>query len=239
MPPFLIALGVVALAALIPRKSKVPGAPVTVQTTPATSPPGITTGFAAPPLANNFSPAYQASIPPAQTNQPSTSASGVPNWTSNAQEFNTAQYGGSPSNLNRWPAFYPGPIQANLNPRYNRVKVPPVPKQQSCGCGVGASCGCSQNASDCSVSSRRNMDGGCLAPTQRSLIRSAPPGVLQAWVANIASVGQTEFATAQQAAYDQQFTDPQGEDITIPASPHITGIGISSPLRTTFNTFSK
>ena len=233
MPPFLVALAVAAVIALIPRKNTVVGAPVAVPTTPVTGPVGVTTGFAQPPIQTSIP---SSVAPPVQTNQPSASSSGVPNWTANAQEFNTAPYAPAPAPTSRIPGFYIGSIQANLQPIYTPVNVPVPAAQssQSCSCGCsGSGCGCSQNPSDCSVASLRNMDGGCLAPTQAAQLASAPPGVLQQWAANLASAGVTAFQAGQQIQYDIQDTNPQGEDITVPASPHIQGIGISNrrPIR--------
>jgi hypothetical protein len=235
MPPFLVALLVVGVGALAYKnRASVVGAPTVQPTTPATTPPGITTSFAQPPIQNSAPSPSQSpnAAPPLVSNQPSPSASGVPAWSSNAQEFNTNPYGAAPSTFTRIPGFYAGPISAQLQPRWKRVKVPPIPKSQtvspSCGCGGGH-----QNPSDCAISSARNNDGGCLAPTEASLVRSAPPGVLQAWLANMASSGATHFQAVQQQHYDIQDSNPQSEDVTLPASPFLQGIGINNmrPIR--------
>jgi hypothetical protein len=235
MPPFLVGLIVVAVGALAYKGNKVvAGIPTVVPTTPATTPPGITTSFAQPPIQNYPPPPSQSpnAAPPVQTNQPSPSSSGVPAWSSNAQEFNTSPYMAAPSPSTRIPGFYAGPISANLQPRWKRVKPPEIkqPKSSSCGSGCGGGC---QNASDCAVASARNNDGGCLAPTEGALLRSANPGVLASWYANVASAGATPFQAQQQNQFDVQQGNPQGDDYTVPASPFLQGIGINNmrPIR--------
>lgn len=231
MPPLLVALFAAGIIALIPRKNSAPGAPTIVQTTPANNPPGILTSFAPPPIQNY---AQIPSSAPIQTNQPGTSGSGVPAWSSNAQEFNNSPYMAAPAPSTRIPGFYAGPIGANLKPAYKSVKVPKSTRSSGCSGSCGSSCsgGC-QNPSDCSVASQRNQDGGCLAPTMNALVRSAPPGVLESWIANMVSAGVDPYQAAQQNKYDQQNTAPNEEDITVPASPFIQGIGINNmrPIR--------
>jgi hypothetical protein len=231
MPPFLVALIAAGIIWLIPRKNKVPGSPTIVQTTPSTSPPGITTGFAAPPIQNYTPTPSQPTAPPLQTNQPGTSSSGVPEWTSNAQEFNDGLYSPAPSPGTRIPGFYAGPLSANLAPRYKPTKAPKT-KQPCSGCGGSCGGNC-QNPSDCSVASNRNKDGGCLSPTQGALLNSAPPDVISSWAANLVSASVSPFQAHQQFAFDQQDTNPQESDVTLPASPFIQGIGLQKgqPIR--------
>jgi hypothetical protein len=227
MPPFLVALVVAAVGALAYRGNRrVQGAPTVVETTPANNPPGITTGFAAPPLQSTVPPTSY-NPPPIETNQPAASSSGVPNWTSNAQEFNTAPYMAAPAPSNRIPGFYNGPIASNLMPRFSPVRPPKIGKQSCSGGGCGCGSGGCQNPSDCSVASARNQDGGCLAPTERSLVASAPPNVMANWIANLASSGVNPFQAAQQMQFDEMDVNPQGEDITPPAAPWIQSIGIN------------
>jgi hypothetical protein len=228
MPPLLIALAVAAVVALIPRKQTVAGAPTIVQTSPATTPPGITTSFAAPPIQSYAPPASAPKAPPLVANQPSPSSSGVQAWSSNAQEFNVNPYGPAPSTSSRFPPFYTGTIEDNIKPRYKLTAIPKSKTaKSSCGCGDSCGHGSYSNPSDCQVAGLRNRDGGCLAPTQRSLVNSAPPGVLEAWVANLASAGVNVFQSQQQEAFDMQGNNPAGEGYVTPAAPNIQGIGIS------------
>jgi hypothetical protein len=230
MPPFLAALIAAGIILLIPRKNQVPGSPVVVPSTPSNTPPGITTSFAQPPIQRSIGSGSAA--PPLVANAPGTSGSGVPQWSANAQEFNTNPYMNSPAPSTRIPGFYAGPIEDQLRPRWKSVKVPAGKTSCSGGCGGSCGGGCT-NTSDCGIAKQRNLDGGCLAPTQEAQLRSAPPGVLASWAANLASAGANGWNTAQQAQFDRQDTNPAGDDQSVPASPNLTGIGISTraPLR--------
>jgi hypothetical protein len=181
---------------------------------------GITTGFATPPIQTSVS----APIPATrQSNAPGTAASGVPNYSANAQEFDTGA--GSPTpGLSVRPSYY-NPNQ--LNPIYSFTKAPAssVTRTRSV-CGGSCATGC-QGSSDCAISSERNQDQGCMVPTTRSLIRSTSPAILQNWADNISSSGAANtFAASQQLRFDQQNSNPQGEDTTLPAAATLTGIGL-------------
>ena len=217
-------LGVIYLA--FNPKSKVTNATVVTPPTPPNSNSGgvgITTGFTPPPI--------QASVsapvaPTKQTNAPGTSASGVPNYSANAQEFNTAPEYAAPGLNVRAPFYNPG----QLAPIYSFTHKPatlPAGLSKGCGgCGASCSSGC-MGASDCAIASERNNEQGCMVPTTRSLLRGTSPKILQNWADNISSAGGNVWHASQQLRFDQQQQNPQGEDTTIPAAATNTGIGLN------------
>ena len=242
MPPFLVAIAVAAIAALAYRKNAISIPKVSVPTTPSNNPAGIITSFASPPVAVNVNSAGQIegpstidSVPSLQTNAPGTSASGVPAWSSNAQEFVPVEYTPTPAPLRQVASSYAGPIQQNIQPRFRPVKVNTPKPKTDCGCGGSCGSGSCANPSDCASAKARNRDGGCLAPTSQAQLQDAGP-VLARWAANVASSGGNSWLDYQQRVYDMQESSPASSDVTVPASPFISGIGISpnKPLRTAF-----
>jgi len=248
MPPFIVAAIIAGVAALAyNRRATNPAAPVVVQTTPASNPPGIIGSFAAPPIAVSVDQAGKIQGPPVsqiqphqpvQTNTPGTSASGVPVWSSNAQEFNDGYAMASPAPGTRIPGFYTGPIHNNIRTRFRPVAIPKPAKSTECSCGGSCGTASCANASDCASAKARNRDGGCLAPTRKAQLQSAGAmAVLRASAANLASSGVTDWMVVQQNEFDQQETNPLGFDQTVPATPFVSrSIGISpdQPLRTAF-----
>jgi len=221
MPPLLVALAVAALSALAYKRKPVHNPakpPAIVETTPENGGVGITTGFAPPPIATSVSGGLPAPKTH-QTNTPSSAASGVPNFSSHTQEFNTAPAKPVPGVIAHPPYYGSNP----LTPIYSSVEVPEsASKTGSCSCGGGQ-----HHTNDCSISRARNRDGGCLAPTKKALVQNAPPGLLEKWAANIASVHATPFEHIQQQAFDHQQSNPTGDDLSMPAAPQLTGIGLS------------
>jgi hypothetical protein len=228
MPPLIIAALVAAVAFLIPRKRLNPALPVLIQT-PTAAPTGIAGGFTAPPVQASVNASNAPSTAPVQTNMPSAASSGVPAWSANAVEFAPDSYYASPSPQNHIPPYYNGPIQSNLRPPFTPVKIS-VPKT------TGSSCGCDSghgSTSECSISQSRNRDGGCLSPTQQAAVKNTSPIALAAWAANMKSAGANLFQVHQQHHFDVQDVNPQGSDVTPPASPFLQPIGVSprKPIR--------
>jgi hypothetical protein len=211
----LVAAAVAAIGVLAYKKpGTVVAQPIVTENNGSNGGTGITTGFAPPPIQSTVS----APTPsPVQKNIPSSSASGVPNYSSNTQEFAVGPANPSPGYPQ--PQFY----MSNQGPISRAMQTSTKPtKTSNCGCGGGSH----SNPSDCATAAARNRDGGCLAPTRRSLVNSAPPGVIATWAANIKSAGVTPWDGIQQAGFDAQESNSYNET-TVPAAPNLTGIGLS------------
>ena len=226
MPPFLVALVVAGVAALAykrkPAGQSQPQTVVLQANSPANLPVGITSGFTQAPIQASVT----APLPNhAQKNVPSASGSGVPGTTPNAVEFQqSGDYQPAPGAV-RHPSYY-NPVQqeAPIQGLMKRRPQKPASNGGSCSCGGGHS-----NTSDCAISQARNRDGACMAPTRRTLLESAPPGLIEHWASMVQESGVSTFQNAQQLTYDAQQNNSHGEDVTLPASPFLTGIGLHYP----------
>ena len=215
MPPFLIAAAVALAVLLIPKKKG--NQLAIVQSTPFNSGTGITTGFAQPAIqSSSVSPAPNAT----QTNAPSTSGSGVPDYSSQTSEFNTGQ-----PYMQASPGFhsYYHPAQRGLLKPISAMSTrhPQKSVGENCGCGSGKH----GVPSNCGASARRNADTGCLAPSKRSQIKNTPPEIFAQWADNISSAGYGMFDALQHSVSQVQSENPMDETNLIPPAGNNTPIG--------------
>jgi hypothetical protein len=215
MPAIAIILGVAGFVALWLKNSRSVN-PAIVQTTPANGGVGIVGGFAPPAVETGVA----VSPGGTQQNQPSTSGSGVPNTSSQTQEFNTAPYQAVPS-----PGFhsYYHPAQRGL-----LRPIASISQQSSPGASGGGSCGCKGGGGDAAPSDcatgRRGRNNGCLAPSKQSQIKNTPPMLIAQWASNIAGSGYDMFDVMQHVVNAQQDSYPVNETNQVPAA------GPSSPI---------
>lgn len=217
MPPLLVAALVIGAVLLLPKRKS---GNVIIQSSPVNGGTGITTGFAPPYI--------QASpvVSPAglQTNAPSPASSGVPLFASLAHAFGSGPAVSTPGMSA--PSFYNAGQKRVTN---FMTQVPPL---KSYGCGGGCS-GCAGNGasparSDCRASKSRSQDAGCMAASRGQQLQNTPLDVLKKWASNVLSnPNANSFTNGQQNVLAMQQNNPGGEDVTIPASPQLTHIGLT------------
>lgn len=193
-----------------------------VPNTPANTPVGITTGFAEP-LVSTVATALPA-IPGAAI-QPNPAASGVPNTSAQAQQFNTNPLGPAPGS----PVSFYNPIQEYLNTlgiaqaaqepsaimRPTGPTIPIVPPSKK---GCGCSGGCKTCESPCSTANTKFSDGrgACFNGPSNSPVSKAQWTNLYN---NLVTSGSLDpFSTVQQMIYDGQNNNPFMEVPTAPNS---------------------
>lgn len=215
MPPFLIAAAVAALYFLIPKSKG--------KTIVKTQLPFGQQNYGAP-LQSNSATSIPASNP-LPVNTPSTSASGLPNSTSQTQQ-SAAQV--TPPLASGNPYYnYSG----LLSPNYVPTPVPSTPKS-GCGGKCGGCSGCGGNSNQplgsCTIASSRASNSGCLLPSRADLMTpSSIPG-FKRWGANVASYpGATPFSTFEDFQSTLQNTSPTTEDVSPAVAPTSRSIGIS------------
>jgi hypothetical protein len=216
MPALLIVVAVAGIYFLLkPTGQNV----AVVQTTPGNGGVGITTGFAPPAVESGVSSPINSV---SQKNQPSTSGSGVPDFSSQSQEFNSG-----PSTLLPSPGFtsFYHPSQAGLLGPVASVAMKPA-SEGGGGCGCGG--GCQKKGSDCGNQKRRINDSGCLAPSRAKQIQNTPPVVFHSWARNIEGAGYDMEDAVNQHLYERQLDNPPNayENFIPPTAPVTTSIGM-------------
>ena len=209
MIPLVVGLGFVITWLLLPKSDN---KTAVVVPSPLNSPIGITTGFGMPSIAGNI----HADENKTMQNQPSASASGVPAYALQTQEFNTAKpiasFAGAPQ-------FY-NPEQHDLSFPSSRQRN--TPETKPCGCGDKSA------SSNCSTMKRRTADAGCLTTSRKKQIEQTPPHLVDSWANNILASHWSAFDAVGDMLYASQRENPQGYDLTVPASPKLTHIGLTS-----------
>lgn len=212
MIPLVVGLGFVITWLLLPKGGD---KTAVVVPTPFNTPIGITTGFGSPSIAGNI----HADENKTQQNQPSASSSGVPAYSLQTQEFNTAPsrpiatFAGVPQFYNK--------EQHQLSFPASRART--APEESSCGCGDK-----SKASSNCSTMKRRTADAGCLTTSRRKQIAQTPPHLVDSWADNVLSSHWSAYDAVANELYNIQKDNPQGHDLTIPAGVSLTHIGLTS-----------
>jgi hypothetical protein len=227
----IIGLGGVFVAVWAALRNK--STPIIVQSSPSLQPLSLGPGqgvtpLGAPPV-QQLTPDNIPSPVSVQNVQPSTAASGVPQYTSQTQLTAGETPIAAPTPALSRPSFYAGPILdfiRSMSPNTESFSM-----KKDCGCGGACktnSHNCSDCSSKCDISSSRFPDGrgGCMAFNRKKQIAQAvrdnPMGFVLS-SENLLSAGVDMFGVYQQTQFDMKAAN-NFDGSTPPASPFLTAI---------------